>query len=154
TNALWAVGDRCRCATGAARQRGMHDDRLSVRPLAGARPPCGACDVARGYHGPHEEQAARRLRSLDRRAYLTHPRRHRGRSEESARGDYRARRRLCLCQGAGLRRRGARMRRLYQKIYLTIIAALVLVVVIAGALWRLSSATSPFAQALEMAGEL
>ena len=46
------------------------------------------------------------------------------------------------------------MRRLYQKIYLTIIAALLLVVVIAGALWRLSSATSPFAQALEMAGEL
>src|SRR5215510_1659813 len=132
----------------------MHDDRLSVRPLAGARPPCGACHVARGDHGPHEEQAARRLRSLDRRAYLTHPRRHRGRSEEAAPGDYRARRRLCLCQGAGLRRRGARMRRLYQKIYLTIIAALVLVVVIAGALWRLSSATSPFAQALEMAGEL
>jgi two-component system, OmpR family, sensor histidine kinase RstB len=46
------------------------------------------------------------------------------------------------------------MRRLYQKIYLTIIAALLLVVVIAGALWRLSSATSPFAQALEMAGQL
>jgi signal transduction histidine kinase len=46
------------------------------------------------------------------------------------------------------------MRRLYQKIYLTIIAALLLVVVIAGALWRLSSATSPFAQALDMAGEL
>ena len=46
------------------------------------------------------------------------------------------------------------MRRLYQKIYLTIIATLLLVVVIAGALWRLSSATSPFAQALEMAGEL
>src|SRR5262249_45193682 len=125
----------------------MHDDRLSVRPLAGARPPCGACHVARGDHGPHEEHTARR-------EYLTHPRRHRGRSEEAAPGDYRARRRLCLCQGAGLRRRGARMRRLYQKIYLTIIAALVLVVVIAGALWRLSSATSPFAQALEMAGEL
>jgi signal transduction histidine kinase len=46
------------------------------------------------------------------------------------------------------------MRRLYHKIYLTIIAALLLVVVIAGALWRLSSATSPFSQALEIAGEL
>ena len=46
------------------------------------------------------------------------------------------------------------MRRLYQKIYLTIVATLVLVVLIAGALWRLGSAGSPFGQALEMAGEL
>ncbi|MGZ9106358.1 MAG: HAMP domain-containing protein, partial [Rhodoplanes sp.] len=46
------------------------------------------------------------------------------------------------------------MRRLYQKIYLTIVATLLLVVVIAGGLWRLGSATSPFGQALEMAGEL
>src|SRR5262245_54130740 len=130
----------------------MHDDRLSVRSPAGARPPCGACHVARGDHGSHEERAARRLRSLDRRAYLAHPRRHRGQSEEAAPGDHRARRRLCVCQVARLR--WPRMRRLYQKIYLTIIAALLLVVVIAGALWRLSSATSPFAQALEMAGQL
>ena len=46
------------------------------------------------------------------------------------------------------------MRRLYQKIYLTIVATLVLVVLIAGVLWRLGSAGSPFGQALEMAGEL
>ena len=46
------------------------------------------------------------------------------------------------------------MRRLYQKIYLTIVATLLLVVLIAGALWRLGSASSPFSQALEMAGEL
>lgn len=46
------------------------------------------------------------------------------------------------------------MRKLYQKIYLTIIAALLLVVLIAGTLWRLGSANSPLNQALEMAGEL
>jgi signal transduction histidine kinase len=46
------------------------------------------------------------------------------------------------------------MRKLYQKIYLTMIAALLLVVVIAGTLWRLGSAPSPLHQALEMAGEL
>lgn len=46
------------------------------------------------------------------------------------------------------------MRKLYQKIYLTMIAALLLVVLVAGALWRLGSANSPLYQALEMAGEL
>lgn len=46
------------------------------------------------------------------------------------------------------------MRKLYQKIYLTMIAALLLVVAIAGGLWRLGSAPSPLRQSLEMAGEL
>jgi signal transduction histidine kinase len=46
------------------------------------------------------------------------------------------------------------MRRLYQKIYLTIVATLLLVVLIAGALWRLGSSGSPFSQVLEVAGEL
>ena len=46
------------------------------------------------------------------------------------------------------------MRRLYQTIYLTIVATLLLVVLIAGAVWRLGSPVSPFGQALEMAGEL
>jgi signal transduction histidine kinase len=46
------------------------------------------------------------------------------------------------------------MRRLYQKIYLTIVATLLLVVLIAGVLWRIGSAGAPFGQALEMAGEL
>ena len=46
------------------------------------------------------------------------------------------------------------MRRLYQKIYLTIIASLVLVVMVAGALWRLGAESTPAAQAFEMAGEL
>ncbi|MEZ5785936.1 MAG: HAMP domain-containing sensor histidine kinase [Xanthobacteraceae bacterium] len=46
------------------------------------------------------------------------------------------------------------MRKLYQKIYLTMIAALLLVVLVAGTLWRLGSANSPLHQALEMAGEL
>ena len=46
------------------------------------------------------------------------------------------------------------MRHLYQKIYLTIVATLVLVVLIAGALWRLGSPGSPFSQVLEVAGEL
>src|SRR5271165_65486 len=44
----------------------------------GARPPCGTRDVARDDHGYHEERAARRFRPLDRRAYLSHPRRNRG----------------------------------------------------------------------------
>jgi signal transduction histidine kinase len=46
------------------------------------------------------------------------------------------------------------MRRLYQKIYLTIVASLVLVVLIAGALWQAGRPQSPMAQAFEMAGEL
>ncbi len=46
------------------------------------------------------------------------------------------------------------MRRLYQKIYLTIVASLVLVVLVAGALWRLGAENTPAAQAFEMAGEL
>jgi signal transduction histidine kinase len=46
------------------------------------------------------------------------------------------------------------MRRLYQKIYLTIIASLLLVVLVAGAIWRLGADRTPVAQALEVAGEL
>jgi len=46
------------------------------------------------------------------------------------------------------------MRRLYQKIYLTIIASLVMVVLIAGAIWRFGGQQAPVASAFEMAGEL
>src|SRR5215472_1995642 len=46
------------------------------------------------------------------------------------------------------------MRRLYQKIYLTIIASLLLVVLVAGAAWRLGGDRMPVAQAFEMAGEI
>src|SRR5215472_17178373 len=46
------------------------------------------------------------------------------------------------------------MKRLYQKIYLTIIASLLLVVLVAGSVWRLGGDRMPVAQAFEMAGEL
>jgi two-component system, OmpR family, sensor histidine kinase RstB len=46
------------------------------------------------------------------------------------------------------------MRRLYQKIYLAIIASLVVVVLVAGVIWRLGADRTPIAPALEMAGEL
>src|SRR5215813_11715835 len=46
------------------------------------------------------------------------------------------------------------MRHLYQKIYLTIIASLLLVVLVAGSVWRLGGDRMPVAQAFEMAGEL
>jgi signal transduction histidine kinase len=46
------------------------------------------------------------------------------------------------------------MRRLYQKIYLTIIASLLLVVLVAGMVWRLGGDRVPVSQAFEMAGEL
>jgi signal transduction histidine kinase len=46
------------------------------------------------------------------------------------------------------------VKRLYQKIYLTIIASLLLVVLAAGAVWRLGGDRMPVAQAFEMAGEL
>jgi signal transduction histidine kinase len=46
------------------------------------------------------------------------------------------------------------MKRLYQKIYLTIIASLLLVVLVAGAVWRMGIDRMPSAQAFEMAGEL
>src|SRR5258708_5624090 len=45
------------------------------------------------------------------------------------------------------------MKRLYQKIYLTIIASLLLVVLVAGAVWRFRGDRMPVAQAFEMAGE-
>jgi signal transduction histidine kinase len=46
------------------------------------------------------------------------------------------------------------MRRLYQKIYVTIIASLLLVVLVAGTIWRMGADRVPTAQAFEMAGEL
>lgn len=46
------------------------------------------------------------------------------------------------------------MKHLYQKIYLTIIASLLLVVLVAGAVWRVGGDRMPLAQAFEMAGEL
>jgi signal transduction histidine kinase len=46
------------------------------------------------------------------------------------------------------------MRRLYQKIYLTIIASLILVVLVAGAIWRFGAEYSPANQAFEIAGEV
>jgi signal transduction histidine kinase len=48
----------------------------------------------------------------------------------------------------------AAMRRLYQKIYLTIVASLVLVVLVAGTLWQFGRGQAPMRQAFEMAGEL
>jgi len=45
------------------------------------------------------------------------------------------------------------MRRLYQKIYLTIIASLLVVVLVAGAFWRFGSDTSPAALSFEIAVE-
>ena len=50
-----------------------------------------------------KQRAAGSVRPLDRRAHLAHPRRDRGRSEEAAPRHHRARRRLCVRQGAGLK---------------------------------------------------
>src|SRR5262249_36034411 len=44
------------------------------------------------------------------------------------------------------------MRRLYQKIYLTIVASLVLVVLVAGSVWRFGSEFSPARRAFEIVG--
>ena len=46
------------------------------------------------------------------------------------------------------------MKRLYVQIYLTVIASLFLVVLAAGALWRFAGESGPFAQGIEMAGEV
>jgi signal transduction histidine kinase len=46
------------------------------------------------------------------------------------------------------------MRRLRNQIYLSIIASLILVVIIAGAIWRFSAPARPQGEALEVAGEL
>ena len=46
------------------------------------------------------------------------------------------------------------MRRLYHRIYLTMIASLVLVVAITGGIWRFSAGGPPGMQVFEMAGEL
>jgi signal transduction histidine kinase len=46
------------------------------------------------------------------------------------------------------------MKHLYQKIYLTIIASLLLVVLVAGTVWRFGGDRMPTAQAFEIAGEI
>ncbi len=46
------------------------------------------------------------------------------------------------------------MKRLYQKIYLTIVASLFAVVVVAGGIWRWGTPAPPWIHAFEMAGEL
>jgi signal transduction histidine kinase len=46
------------------------------------------------------------------------------------------------------------MRRLHLQIYVTVVASLILVVVLAGILWRFGPAETPMAQAFELAGEL
>ena len=46
------------------------------------------------------------------------------------------------------------MRRLYQKIYLIILASLLTVVLIVGLFWRLGQPDRPYSQAFEIAGEL
>lgn len=46
------------------------------------------------------------------------------------------------------------MKRLYVQIYLTVVASLFLVVLAAGALWRVAGESGPFAQGMEMAGEV
>lgn len=46
------------------------------------------------------------------------------------------------------------MKRLYFQIYLTVIASLFLVVLAAGAMWRFAGDSGPFAQGMEMAGEV
>ena len=84
-----------------------------------------------------KNERAGSLRPLDRRACLAHPRRDRGRSEKAAPHHHRARRRLRVRQAAGLSRR---MRRLYHQIYLTIVVSLLLVVLVAGAIWRFGAA--------------
>ena len=52
------------------------------------------------------------------------------------------------------RRTNSSMRHLYHQLYLTIIASLLLVVVVAGLLWRLGPSDTPGARAFEIAGEL
>jgi signal transduction histidine kinase len=46
------------------------------------------------------------------------------------------------------------MKRLYQKIYLTIVVALLLVVLVAGGIWRFGQPPGPVAEGFEVAGEL
>ncbi len=46
------------------------------------------------------------------------------------------------------------MKRLYLQVYLTVVVSLVLVVVMAGAMWRLAFEASPAGQAIDMAGEI
>jgi signal transduction histidine kinase len=46
------------------------------------------------------------------------------------------------------------VKRLYVQIYLTVVASLALVVLAAGATWRLAGESGPFTQGLEMVGEL
>src|ERR1043166_504290 len=135
------------------RQRGAPAPFLSVCSAAGARGARRTRHVARGADGSRQGRGARSLRPLDRRSHLAHPRGDRGRSEETAPGRHRARRRLRVRQGAGLAR-GPAMKRLYLHFYLTIVASLVLVGVAAGLLFRMAVDVTPAERAFEIAGEV
>ena len=87
--------------------------------------------------GSRQGRGARSLRSLDRRSRLAHPRRDRGRSQAPAPHHHRARRRLCLRQEAGRRVVIGVRRRLFWKVYLTLLSSLVAVAFLMGAFWWL-----------------
>src|SRR5262249_58357439 len=81
--------------------------------------------------GPRAGRGARSLRPLDRRPRLAHTRRHRGRSQAAAPPPHGAGRRLRVRAPAGL------MRRLYLRIYLAVLASLIVFAVAAAIVWRL-----------------
>src|SRR5688572_16884274 len=131
--ALWPPRDRCRRAPGPPRRRDPPADGLPMGAAAGAGAPCRQGPVAGRADGPAQAPAAGGIRPLDRRPHLAASGRHRGRSEEASARDHGAGCRLCIRQGPGL----TSVKRLYQKIYLTIIASLFVVVLVAGAIGRL-----------------
>src|SRR4029453_7253646 len=119
-----------------------------VHPAGGARREGGPRALQGLADGSRQGRDAGSLRSLDRRARVAYPRRHRGRSQETAPHPHGPRGGLRLRPAAGL------MHRLYLRIYLAVLASLAAFALVSGFLWRQLGAAGPAGHAFEVAGPL
>ena len=127
-------------------------DQLSVRTAAGCwRSTPGRVMSRDAIMDALKNEQPGSVRPLDRRAYLAHPRRNRGRSEKSAARHHRAWRGLCVRQGARL---NAHAPPLSEKSISRSSPRCLLVVLIAGAFWRMGANNAPVDAGFDMVGEM
>ncbi len=126
-------------APGADRRRGEGPHQLPVRPPRRLGRKRRACAEPGTIDGPCERRRARSVRPFDRRSYLAHSIGDRGRSQTPPPHPDRTRQRLCLRANArsGWRAMIVFRRRLFWKVYLTLLASLVAVAALMGGLWWL-----------------
>src|SRR5439155_20631997 len=146
--ALRPTRDRSRRPSRAGRRCRTRPHGSPVHAARRARREGGARVVEEHPDGSRQGRAAGSLRPLDRRSYLPHPRRDRGRTEAATSHSHRARSWLRLRQAAGL------MRRLYLRIYLAVLVSLAVFAVCSGLVWRQFGDAGSAGHAFEVAGTL